>query len=244
MKNTILVWILFLLFASCSEKAFVPASQNVPIFTGKKQWRIDQVIGDGSFDVGVAYSPINHLGTMLNFQTTLKGYSIEPGVGGFVYFKPLVLELYGGYAYVNKQHEYMWEELTRVNMKANRYFVQPSIGFHFNDFVDCAISAKASYWAFTKYEHLQDGYYQYASLASINNMRSLTIEPVFTLKAGTETFKGMMQAGFYYNPTEGITSPDIYLNNTSPWFLKIGCTIYFQSLPKEGDASHDNVRYF
>lgn len=241
MKNLLFLGFLFCLL-SCKETSFVPATQHVPLFTDKKQWRIEQTINNKSFDVGIAYAPVKHLGTMLNVQSSLYTYSIEPAVGGFVYFKPVVLELYGGYAYVNKQSTHMFEDLVKANMKANRYFVQPSIGFHFTEYTELALSAKASYWAFTKYEYLTDDNNE-ASFLSIKDMRSFTIEPALTFKAGTDTFKGMTQVGCYFNPNEGPGSPDIYLSEISPWFFKIGCTISVRILPKDGNGTHDNVRF-
>jgi hypothetical protein len=240
---TILLFSLFL--CSCRNVSFIPAYQNVPIFTDKKQIRVEPSISNMGIDAGFAAAPVNHLGCMLNIHGTINTFGIEPGLGGFVYFHPLVLETYAGYAFVQKKYysSGLFGDSTAISMKANRFFVQPSIGFHFNDYFELAVSARLSDWEFMEYDYKHETIFLMESEKHLKSLHRLLVEPAFTIKAGGDRIKAFFQTGIYYDPYGENESPDIYETNITPWFFRLGCNMSV-NLPHERRTSHDNVRYF
>jgi hypothetical protein len=246
MKKLVGIFCLVILFASCRNSSFIPAYHNVPIFTGKNQVRVEQCISNNGYDAGFATAPFNHLGTQLNIHATANTLGIEPAIGGFVYFHPLVIELYTGYGFIEKKFRStgFLGDSSRIDIRANRYFLQPSLGFHFNDYIELALSARISDWEFTNYDYKTEGVFNVGyNQKNLHDLDRLLIEPAFTLKAGGKFTKAFTQFGRYYDPYETNTNPDIYETNISPWFFRFGISMAINWSTKKGE-SHDNVRRF
>ena len=141
------VFILFLttiLFAGCRTYSFVPQTQNVPLFTEKHQLQADATLAPCAMDLQVAYSPINHLGVLLNAQKAFNYFKPEIAAGTFYAINnKYVGEIYGGFSTsdlkANYSHQTMdideqysvTHYITHIN--ENNYFFQPNIGIHISE---------------------------------------------------------------------------------------------------------------
>jgi hypothetical protein len=247
MKRCSALVFLVILFASCHTHSFVPQSQNVPLFTDKHQFRVSTGIGTRAANLQLAYSPIKHFGIQTNLLASTTNLYLIPeiAVGGYYPINDkFIFELYGGYA--NCDYRYFNEkELYRdylfggyagyykfnIRMQANRYFIQPNIGFKINEFLDLAISFKASYWDFKNYSYnselwiYADPQHAHSSLREteslvLNTTSQYTFEPAITFRAGGKNHKFLLQTGLYSYYYEGNAVAKPY--KTVPLFIRIG----------------------
>ena len=135
--------------SSCSRYYYKPNAVNTPLFTDGGQAHLnaaasfggvsDEYDGNTTFvDLQGSVSPVNHLGIIANYSTysyrpesadpangnvRAKAHLLEGGIGGY-YAKgkkfKMVVDGYVGYGGGNIQSD--------VDMKVNRFFVQPGIG--------------------------------------------------------------------------------------------------------------------
>ncbi len=233
------------LFTSCRTHTFVPHTQNVPLFTDKKQFRVEPTISPLSLNVNLAYSPIKHLGIITSLQAHPRYFSPEIGIGGYYPIQnKLILELYGGYSYQGIQYDdsvqrtgFFGDQSKKVyhtNIHANKYFGQLNIGLIITEKIELAFSAKVCYWDFSNYYYhyqrweydrsTQNFYFRHEDIIDLGKTNQITMEPSITMKVGGKNCKFMIQtglcaAGNYHNNT--ISPYDIEL----PLFVRLGASI-------------------
>ncbi len=235
------------LFASCQTTSFLPQTQNVPLFTRDSQLRVSTAFTYRSIELQGAYSPINHFGIILNTQANSHYFMPEIGVGGYYSLnKKIITEIYGGYGYGKLKfndtvksndvfHNSPSIKYYDVDLKANKYFLQPAFGIKFNDKIDLALSFKICYWDFSKYSYLYRRYehitenpnspitLQYTDSVNVSMGNQFSFEPAITFKVGGKYAKFMMQTGIYFlnNSSKGYLNP----YNPSPFFIRLGATV-------------------
>lgn len=232
-------------FTGCHTHSFIPQTQNVPLFTDKHQVSVDAALTYRSIEIQGATSPVDNLGVMVNIMARTEGSSAEAGVGYFYSpDKKFVAEVYGGYGRgVNRfknEHETQNSIFGTVgyynrdiNVVANRLFIQPAVGIHFNDKINLAFSFKTCYWQFPQYysktEFWEKGdasgtYYFLKNKDSVNVSygNQMTYEPAITFRAGGKYGKFMVQAGaFIYQDFRR----DLYPYNGFPLFIRFGACV-------------------
>src|SRR5688572_358912 len=77
---------LILMLSSCTHYYYMPNSQNIPLFEGRNEARLSVKAATGdevnATEVQAAYSPVNHLGVMLNYMSARGGASGEDNGNG------------------------------------------------------------------------------------------------------------------------------------------------------------------
>lgn len=242
------VLIVTLLVTGCSyySHSFLPQTQNVPLFNGKEQFRVNPSFSYHSIDVNLAYSPINHFGIIGNLQTDYKTFVPEIGFGTFLPIqKQLIFELYGGYGYESKKYKERGSSFNlffkdgykdvNCNVMAHKYFGQLNIGYIINSHFEIAFSLKSEYWDYYSYNFLykryeydlqsQNMYLDHIDSTHYSPFNQFTIEPAISLRAGWKYGKIMLQTGLIYinynkvNPFEE--------NGTFPIYIRLGAYIPF-----------------
>lgn len=217
----------FLALTSCKNHAFLPQTQNTPVFTEAKEVEINTTLSHRTFDAQLAFSPVKNIGLMANLAWSIDGMqTYEGGFGGYNKFEnKLYLGLYAGYAYCDFNNTakkefhtiFSWENWyynNDIHLKAHRIFIQPQISMLFNDKISLTFSVKTSNWIFTQYDYRVDTYEHrsgstdpndpnskweriYSDTIYIKNKNNFTFEPALTFKAGGKYAKVMLQTGFY-----------------------------------------------
>lgn len=207
---------LMVLTTGCSHYYYAPNMQNVPLFHEKNEVRAtvaattsDELNGT---ELQAAYSLTDHIGIMANFMTVNGGDAYNSGKGrygegGAGYYLPFaekgVFEIYGGFGggkAVNYYDASSWSDL-----RLNKYFVQPGIGFS-TDYFDAVISVRVALLHYTSIRTSnpnsnipEDVYYIVA------HRNSLLYEPGITLRGGWKYIKLQTQWHASFNGT----SPDL-----------------------------------
>lgn len=202
---------------------YTPNAQNVPLIDEKAE-------GGGSFsfqkglysrglNLQTAFSPLNHLGFMLNYHFLSAKYSYEGSwwsslysdegevkrnffeVGMGYYTKvqeKSVFEVYGGVGWGSAKFEnygtyYYNYNRIRGKVTDNRYFLQPAFGWIFNEHLELAISNR---FCLLYYKDLTvDGGIEIEldELLNVNDNPLFLIEPAVTFRVGGENIKFQYQ---------------------------------------------------
>ncbi|MBL7889221.1 MAG: hypothetical protein JNL24_06690 [Bacteroidia bacterium] len=247
MKKIIFLLFFITLLFGCFPNSFIPQTQNTPLFTDKEQLELNFVHTHRSFEHQIAYSPVKNFAAMSNFSLATTSTVSEFGIGGYKQIgKALVVEMFGGYAYCenhfsdtmrieNSFFEY-YPHAYSSQIYANRYFLQPVIGFRFTDRINLSLSAKFCYWDYERYEYYGETVnFGQTPLVTYNDSivkphtTNSTIEPTITLKVGGKYGKFMFQSGMYYVINENPRFQTPYRH--FPYFIRIGynMTIDFNS---------------
>lgn len=184
----------FIALQSCTP-AYIPNTLNTPLFENKNEFKATINGGINGSDVHLAYTPINHLGIMLNGsfmnKTDSSNYNRHAfGELGFGYYTALGLarfEVYGGYG-IGGVDSYFKSNLFTKNAQAiyHRIFIQPSIGIG-SDFADLAFTTR---FVFVNM-HLNS-----TTLETYNTGKLDTFfEPAITARFGYKYIKFFMQFG-------------------------------------------------
>jgi hypothetical protein len=227
-----------LLLDSCSHYYYVPASQNVPLFKEKNEFRISGTYGEGRetqcVEIQAAYSVTDKIGIMSDFMSVRGGniYSLNYGKGNYFdgalgYYKPLgnfgVFEIYGGLGRCGQHHEYSnyyYNQSTGyANLSFTKLFVQPSIGLTSHPF-DIALSTRISRITFDNIEnHISADIDSYNELNALSDKSHFFFEPGITIRGGWKSVKAQVQAVYSW-----------YLNNPKLYFgenYHISLGLYF-----------------
>ncbi|MBT8229977.1 MAG: hypothetical protein KJO50_06930 [Bacteroidia bacterium] len=191
---------------SC-RTVYTPNMHNVPLFKEKDEFR-------GTFgfnDFQLAYSPISHLGLMMNAQYhnggsysepfedgSARKYLIEGGIGYYRNFERSgVFELYGGGGYGGVSFDHSSDsEFSAYNSKLSRFFIQPSIGFT-SEFFDLSFSMR--FIRLNYFDHDISEYEPGSAFDEDYDLRELNdhiytfLEPGITLRVGWNQVKFHMQ---------------------------------------------------
>lgn len=227
-KNVYRLFIFALIFSSCSHVYYIPTVQNVPLNTGKNEFKISGHYGSWfnwsteSFDIQSSYSVTDQIGLMLNgLYSNVKEY----GDGGYVegalgYYKPVykkklfkntditgVFEIYGGLGVGKQHHNY---ENGYADISGTKVFIQPSFGITTN-FLDLIFSSRICTTSFKIIEN------QNVDISYAEDINFLVrkghnfIEPAVTLRAGWESIKLQIQV-----------QPSINLNKSEEHYIDDG----------------------
>jgi hypothetical protein len=227
-------------FTSCSHYYYIPPTQNIPLFTEKKEIRATASLGGGdeinTFDLQAAYAITNRFAVMSNFMHGNGGSSSDGGKGnyidaGFGYYKPLekhlIFEIYGGMGFCNQQHSYGESSGGTTISKGNadlsytKIFLQNSVGVT-TKILDIALTNRCSFIAFNKIKNRIDTlHFEYFYLDTIaKNKKSVLLEPSLTLRAGWKRIK--LQVQFIY--AANLSHPNLRFEDSKP---SIGITYMF-----------------
>lgn len=234
---------------SCKSHSLLPQTQNVPLFIDKNQAQLDATFSYRTAELQAAYTPINHVGIIVNGMLGLGSMnSLEAGLGAYgVIQKKCVLELYGGYGMgsVQSKDSVIGSAFIRgdryydINYQGIKYFIQPNIGIRFTDNVSLAISCKTNFWTMTKYSYFYERYgsfsgnLKYQDSIYSRNKQQITFEPAITLKAGGKNVKFMMQVGAYALNDVSRVRGRVNPYNDNPFFLRLGINASFGGAKKE-----------
>jgi hypothetical protein len=223
MKKITTIYILPVIFCSCTHYYYVSNVQNVPLFREKNEYRLSGTFGLGTetkcLEVQGAYSVTGNFGVMTNFMSAkgienseeswAKGTYMDVAIG---YYKPLpktgVFEIYGGVGGSKQHHQYRSEISDPGNPAFNnlsagtsdlsfiKIFVQPSIGMTFNGF-DIAFSTRFNRLTFNKTDNQIDilsNKYEFDKLNATAQIKNfLFFEPALTLRGGWKYLKVQLQ---------------------------------------------------
>lgn len=224
--------------SSCNRYYYKPNAVNTPLFTdaGQAHLNVAGSIGsntsdyddDGTsyvFDLQASVSPVKHLGIIANYSTygytpdnpnvstgnvDGKAHLLEFGMGGY-YAKgnrfKMVADCYVGYGTGQIRSD--------VDMRINRFFIQPGIGVHSPVF-DAAFNLRlvsAKYSNFNakgmSNEYLMQQKLINSSGRRIDNTTYAFVEPSFTVRTGYRFIKAQLQlvlaqemtsVPWHYNP--------------------------------------------
>jgi len=155
-------WIfLILLLQSCSMSYYTPNAQNVPLndekLEGGANFSFQKGLYSRGMNIQTAFSPLNHLGMMINYHYFKATYSYtssnfftgksntdegevkrnfaEVGLGYYTKFQEkFVFEIYGGLGWGSAKFENHGDRYYNIShlrgkLSDNRYFLQPAIGW-------------------------------------------------------------------------------------------------------------------
>lgn len=186
--------------SSCAS-LYIPNSVNAPLLTSKNEATITANTGMNGWDLQTAYSPINHLGIMVNASgspilSKTNGYHghkyAEGGLGFTTSFGSSgVFEIYSGYGYGT------WQSKSNVTVNGKtktdmvegvgtRFFIQPSIGAKRDDF-EHAFSLRV---ISTEFRDVR-----YDNNTTLHNRFGTYLEPVYTLRVGGGSVLFQSQVG-------------------------------------------------
>jgi hypothetical protein len=187
-----------LILSSCNTVLYTANQPNVPLFddNNKQQVKAEASYGTAGFEGKLAYSPINHLGIILNgsFLTNnqRKQYFREIGIGGYGKMnKSVVYEIYGGYGYGTSSDTAgligFPSDLSRTSYGAfNRWFMQANIGY-VSPYFEGALSMR---FCNVKFTELRDNFFP-------NTTSECTFfEPSLVGKVGGDNVKFVMSMTF------------------------------------------------
>lgn len=206
-----------LLFVACAP-VYSPNAIHVPLFTQQHDASLQGSVGTISSDVQAAYSPLNHLGVMLNasfYEGANRNFNFFEGGAGYYgsIDKTARFEFYGGYGHGNTSILNTVILSDRVSASYHRLFFQPSIGAKTNVF-EGAFSTRVCY------VNLYN--------LNVNNLTgsasAVYIEPVITAKVGYKYAKFFVQAGLSLQTNELLS----YYSN--PLLLNVGLNLSFSKL--------------
>lgn len=211
---------LFAFATACSPVYHVPATQNVPLFTGKGQARVAAFTDGGSAEVQGAYAVSDAVGIQLNGGFYFppnedngnggNGRYVEGGVG---YSSPIsadgkvIFETYGLLGLGGLENHFPSSTGSSpgttgtIESKAFRYGLQPAVGFR-SPFFEAAVSAKMlgiNYYDVNG-SLIFDNTDQVSYLR--DNNRQFVFEPALTLRAGVEWGKIQLQVVRSFNLTD------------------------------------------
>jgi len=211
-----LLMVVLIFLSSCSLQLYAPNSENVPLFTEKKEARLEanfsgetDVLSTSIFGFNFqgAYAVSNHVGVMSNLffaggediwsEERASGGLFEAGAG---YFQTLsqhvVFETYGGggIGWV-KRESYYNNSASHEKLNGQRIFVQPALGFTSKSF-DAAFSLRCCELFYNNSSNANGD-----SILLLNNRNnsSMVVEPAITLRAGGQHVKFQTQFGISFN---------------------------------------------
>lgn len=252
--SVILGFIVILMgISSCIPVYYAPNSQNVPLFKERKEANISGAVSYGMNSIGVdlqvAHAVTDHIGWMCNYnhwgarwnqknepgnllyqsEGAHKGDIFELGIGYFTMLKNnrMVFETYGGYGWTSAKNEY--GSAVKSEVRGNRYFVQPAIGWHFKS-VTMGVSMRIVGLDYNSFSfsgpHSNKPNDSFKNL--IDHPFSVFIEPGFVLRVGSEKVKFQLQLTF----SLPINNPDMDYDLLS---ISTGLVIPIQSKKKTGN---------
>ncbi len=248
----------FIFLSSCVSSSLLPQTQNVPLFTKEKELQISTQITGRSAELQLAYSAKPHLAFMAN---GLAGnlQMVELGAGYYTKLsEKFIFESYAGIGEgsVNVKNTFYHikplffsttkEERCNINIFGTKFFIQPNIGYKYEENLQLSLSLKGSFWYFPKYYYYNElwrpdihGEMEYIKTDSVNlkNTQCYTLEPAITFKTGGERLKFMTQLGFLaaINSENRTIRPLQNINNLtftgkngySYFFIRLGMTFNF-----------------
>jgi hypothetical protein len=210
--------VLLLAASSCSRYYYKPNAINTPLFTNGGQAHLvaaGSIGGDDdgktyNFDLQGSVSPIKHLGIIANYSTwayrpdyidegegdvDLDAHLLEAGIGTYYASKgrkfKMVTDIYVGYGVGKLKSD--------IDMKMNRFFVQPGIGVR-SPWFDAAFNLRIMNMKFTEFnaKGRDNNYLMNRSLIDQNSRRIDTrnytfAEPAFTIRTGYKFVKAQFQ---------------------------------------------------
>lgn len=199
-------------FIACSPIYYSPATQNVPLFSDKKQLNVGVYTQDENFvELQSAYSPGKHIGIMLNAfyahpddNNEGDGGSaelLEGGVGYFYELQPkLIIEIYGLYGAGKMENHFQSQNDGRIKANFETLSIQPAIGYH-TKYFDACLSFRLSQLSYNNISgNLIFG--REDQVQYLNARRDqLLIEKALTIRAGLEFIKLQLQIGSSDNMT-------------------------------------------
>ena len=190
--------IIALTLSSCETVLYTANQPNVPLFDGsnKQQIKAEASYGTAGVEGKLAYSPINHLGVIINgsflTKNQRKQYFREIGIGGYgLMNKTFVYEVYAGYGYGTSSDTAgiigFPSDFSRTSYGAfNRWFMQANFGY-ISPYFEGGIAMRFSNVKFTE---LRDNYFP-----NITNECTF-FEPTLVGKVGGENVKFVMSMTF------------------------------------------------
>ncbi|MBC7903019.1 MAG: hypothetical protein H7Y27_06335 [Gemmatimonadaceae bacterium] len=218
--------IILISFSSCHRYYYKPNAVNTPLFTegGQAHLNLAGSFGgesDGTdysgntyfFDVQGSVSPIKHLGIIANYSTwayradnpepvggnvDADAHLLEVGVGGYYAagkgkFK-LITDIYGGFGAGQLKSD--------VNMRINRFFLQPGIGIR-SPWFDAAFNLRMVHLRYSDFNangRTNDYLIEHELIdvrgRRIDQRNYVFAEPAITLRGGYKFAKVQLQAVF------------------------------------------------
>jgi hypothetical protein len=217
----IVLWA-FVLVTSCSFPHFYYSQnvQNVPLFTEKTEFSGDIAGSVGavnnSIEIQSGLSLTNHVALTANYMTggtkhirgnisdaSKVGY-FEGAAGYYTSFRDYgVFEVYGGYGRGSQHHTFAYYEYSgqliwtwipdgTADLSFSKLFIQPDIGLK-TKWVEGAFSCRLSKLNFTNIDVNNTVH----RLDELNTLKQNTdpwlLEPAFTLRGGSRSFKVQLQ---------------------------------------------------
>ncbi len=193
-----------ILFFSC-RVAYIPNPISTPLFTDKNQFKAFA----NTANLQLAFSPIKHVGVMLNgmrrnfndaifsndhqFYRAGKGYLAEAGIGGYGRLNQwLILESYVGIG-TGKINKVIGTEYFKS--EGNRNFIQLNLGYR-DPYFELAISTRYSLVNYKNvFTNLTEEGLRLNNLYHLEKYKWSFIEPTLTLSKGVEYMKIQLQFG-------------------------------------------------
>ena len=257
MQNKLIFYLIFcftsVFFTGCYTTSFLPQTQNVPLFTNKNQVRINPTHSFRTFELQLAYAPINHMGIIANIQASPRYYMTEIGAGAF-YSKNnfIVTEVYCGLGTGRLKDSIIYHDFPvmpsddrylGIDITAYKFFIQPNIGVKFSEKIDLSFSAKCTYWYYPNYYYNYERWdrtirgsgpnstYKYTEYINVKSGSEITIEPAITFRTGGEYTKFMIQTGISTPIRTGSRNLDPYRYNNA--YIRLGVCVNFELFKKE-----------
>ncbi len=129
---------LILVIAGCAED-YVPSKVNTPLLSRSNEFQAKATVGTSGADLQTAYSPVKHVGIMLNGNLSSRGGTlktehhnhqyIEAGVGYYYPFNVKYrFEIFGVYG-IGEIESYSFKSNYISGFSdVNKFFIQPAIG--------------------------------------------------------------------------------------------------------------------
>jgi hypothetical protein len=249
--NKILINLFILVsMSSCTHYYYMPATQNVPLFKEKDEYRASISLGTGdettTADIQTAYAFNDKFALMTNFMLAWGGDDHDGGKGQYIdaafgYFQPLgkhgVFEIFEGIGGSKQHHQYVGQSLSKgtADLSFTKIFIQPSIGLTYNAF-DIAFTSCFSNINFHKVDNNIDPSvrdYYLVDLIS-RNKNSFLFEPSLTIRGGWKNVKLQLQAGLSQNLFNAALDFETFK-------LSVGLTFAFgQRFGKKNMGTHSN----
>ncbi len=230
------------LFSACAVRSvYVPTSQNVLLFDGKKQIQANAYVGSNHSELQLAANPVNRfvVGASTNYGTGLAIY--EAYFGTYNYSKDGArwrYELLGGASYTNnfsQQNNALisFAKQTPSNFETvalyNKFFIQPAVGINskiemYKLTYSFSFSSRISYINFKKYIYreidVDQSAVQNTTIYFVNkeyfNKDLYLFEPCLTNKIGLKNVYVVLQVQFMMPYSTDI---DIRYTKFSPVFI-------------------------
>jgi hypothetical protein len=208
--KSFLLFVIGILFSSCSPTYYVPNTQNVPVMKAKGQTNLSLGINASEYTDGFefqgAYAITDKWALQLNADWVKSSDDTSAGSGNFLeigggYYKSVskyfVFETYGLMGFGSMEYTDDSNNNLGIEAKFYKIGVQPSISFSGKYFI-ASLSSRLANLNYTK---VSGSLFEDVDYLNDNNSFWLA-EPALTLQGGFENIKIQLQFQMSYNLTD------------------------------------------